>query len=223
MLGNRQRVFSRASILSFEFFLSGLKGFPNLVFNLEDVRSIVVRHARRFHPRRQGHAKLSDRGGGVGAGGSTRRRCPGGRQRGRRLGDEAGSRNGRDARAPLRTMGNGVHASTAGSGAAIFWQPTGMAQGNYTISASFTQTEPSGHANAYGLFFGGSDLSGPNQRYSYFVLRQGGEFLVKKRMGAETPTLVGWTAHDAISDLDDQGRSSNTLAVEVGSSRCAFW
>ena len=122
----------------------------------------------------------------------------------------------------FRTMGDGVHAATAGRGAAIFWQPTSMAKGDYTISASFTQTEPSGHPNAYGLFFGGSDLSGPNQHYSYFVIRQGGQFLVKQRMGNETPTVVDWTTHDAINDLDDQGRSTNTLVVEVGSSQVRF-
>ena len=119
-------------------------------------------------------------------------------------------------------MGDGVHASTAGRGAAIFWQPNSMAKADYTISATFAQTEPSGHPNAYGLFFGGSDLAGANQRYSYFVIRQGGEFLVKKRMGDETPTVVDWTAHDAINDLDDQGRSKNTLSVEVGSSQVRF-
>ena len=81
---------------------------------------------------------------------------------------------------------------------------------------------PSGHPNAYGLFFGGSDLAGANQRYSYFVIRQGGEFLVKKRMGDETPTVIDWTAHDAINDLDDQGRSRNTLSIEVGSSQVRF-
>ncbi len=131
---------------------------------------------------------------------------------------------GTDATSVLhfRTMGEGVHASTAGRGAAIFWQPNSMAKGDYTISASFTQTEPSGHPNAQGLFLGGSDLSGSNQRYSYFVIRQGGEFLVKKRMGNDTPTLVDWTAHDAINDLDDQGRSTNTLAVEVGNSQVRF-
>ena len=131
---------------------------------------------------------------------------------------------GTDATSVLhfRTMGDGVHASTAGRGAAIFWQPTSMAKGDYTISASFTQTEPSGHPNAYGLFFGGADLSGPNQHYSYFVIRQGGQFLVKQRMGNETPTVVDWTAHDAINDLDDQGRSTNTLVVEVGSAQVRF-
>ena len=131
---------------------------------------------------------------------------------------------GTDATSVLhfRTMGTGLHASTAGRGAAIFWQPSSMAKGNYTISASFTQTEPSGHPNAYGLFFGGSDLSEANQRYSYFVIRQGGEFLVTKRMGDETSAVVDWTAHDAINDLDDQGGSSNTLAVEIGSSQVRF-
>ena len=131
---------------------------------------------------------------------------------------------GTDATSVLhfRTMGDGVHASTAGRGAAIFWQPNSMAKGDYTISAMFAQTEPSGHPNAYGLVFGGSNLSGANQQYSYFVIRQGGEFLIKKRMGDETPTIVDWTAHEAINDLDDEGRSRNTLAVEVGSSQVRF-
>ena len=122
----------------------------------------------------------------------------------------------------FRTMGDGVHASTAGRGGAIFWQPNSTATGNFTISASFTQTEPSGHPNAYGLFWGGSDLSGPNQQYSYFVIRQGGMCHIKRRMGSETPTVVDWTAASAINDLDADGRSTNTLTVEVGSSQVRF-
>ena len=131
---------------------------------------------------------------------------------------------GSDANAVLhfRTMGSGVHASTAGAGGAIFWQPSSMAKGNYTISASFTQTEASGHPNAYGLFFGGSDLSGANQRYSYFVIRQGGQYLIKKRMGSDTPDVVNWTPHDAINDLDADGRATNVLSVEAGGSQVRF-
>ena len=120
------------------------------------------------------------------------------------------------------TMGSGVHATTASAGAAIFWQPSSMTKGSYTISASFTQAEPSNHPNAYGLFFGGSDLAGANQRYSYFVIRQDGQFLIKKRMGSETPTVLDWTRHDAINELDAEGKSTNTLAVEVGSSQVRF-
>ena len=120
------------------------------------------------------------------------------------------------------TMGSGVHATTASAGAAIFWQPSSMTKGSYTISASFTQAEASNHPNAYGLFFGGSDLAGATQRYSYFVIRQDGQFLIKKRMGSETPTVVDWTGHDAINELDAEGKSTNTLAVEVGSSQVRF-
>ncbi len=120
------------------------------------------------------------------------------------------------------TMGSGVHATTASAGAAIFWQPSSMTKGSYTISASFTQAEASNHPNAYGLFFGGSDLAGANQRYSYFVIRQDGQFLIKKRMGSETPTVLDWTRHDAINELDAEGTSTNTLAVEVGSSQVRF-
>lgn len=119
-------------------------------------------------------------------------------------------------------MGTGVHANTGGAGGAIFWQPSSMGKGTYSISASFTQAEPSNHPNAYGLFFGGSDLAGAGQQYSYFVIREGGQFLIRKRMGGETPDVVSWTGHDAINELDAQGRATNTLTVEVGSAQVRF-
>ena len=119
-------------------------------------------------------------------------------------------------------MGGGVHAQTAGRGAAIFWQPGSTADGNYTISAAFTQMEASSHPNAYGLFLGGASLSGEGQRYSYFVIREDGQFLIKKRMGAETPDVVSWTPHAAINQLNAQGSSKNVLSVEVGASQVRF-
>ncbi len=132
--------------------------------------------------------------------------------------------NGTDVDSVLhfRTMGGGVHATTAGRGGATFWQPNSMAKGDFTISANFIQTEPSGHPNAYGIFWGGSDLDGPNQQYSYFVIRQGGMCSIIKRMGSETMRVVDWTAVPAINDLDGDGRSTNKLAVEVGSSQVRF-
>ena len=119
-------------------------------------------------------------------------------------------------------MGDGVHATTSGRGGAIFWRPSNTHSGNYTISVSFTQMEPSSHPNAYGLFFGGSNLSANNQRYSYFVIREDGQYLIKKRMGSETPEVVSWTPHSAINELDAQGRSTNVLSVEVGRSQVRF-
>ena len=119
------------------------------------------------------------------------------------------------------TMGTGVHATT-GRGAAIFWQPNSMAKETYSISASFTQAEPSNHPNAYGLFFGGADLAGPNQRYSYFVIRENGQFLIRKRMGGDLSDMVSWTGHDAVNELNAQGRATNALAVEVGNDQVRF-
>ena len=119
-------------------------------------------------------------------------------------------------------MGSGVHVTTTGVGFAIFWQPESTAEGNFSISATFTQMERSGHANAYGLFWGGSDLQGPNQQYSYFMLRQGGEFLIRKRMGEDLPILVEWTANDAINDLNDRGSSTNSLTVEADDETVRF-
>ena len=120
------------------------------------------------------------------------------------------------------TMGSGVHVTTTGAGFAIFWQPDSMAEGDFTISASFTQMEPSGHPNAYGLFLGGADLAGDGQQYTYFMLRQGGEFLIRKRMGEDLPILVEWTANDAINDLNDRGSSNNTLSVEAAGDMVRF-
>ena len=122
----------------------------------------------------------------------------------------------------FRTMGEGLHATTAGSGAAIFWRANDTQSGNFSVSATFTQTEPSSHPNAYGLFWGGSNLSGENQQYSYFVIRENGQYLLRKRMGGETPDVVAWTAHDAIKALDSDGRSTNSLTVEVGANEIRF-
>jgi len=122
----------------------------------------------------------------------------------------------------FRTMAEGIHASTAGNGAATFWRPADTHNGDYAISATFTQTAPSSHPNAYGLFFGGSDLSGTNQRYTYFVIRENGQYLLRKRMGDETSDATPWAAHDAIKTLDADGHSTNSLTVEVGASQVRF-
>ena len=122
----------------------------------------------------------------------------------------------------FETMGTGVHVTTEGPGFAIFWQPDSTAEGDFTMSATFTQMETAGHPNAYGLFLGGDDLAGDGQRYTYFMLQQGGMYLIKKRMGEDLPTLVDWTANGAVNDLDDQGSSTNTLSVEAAGDTVRF-
>ena len=84
----------------------------------------------------------------------------------------------------FRSMGSGFHVTTGPH--AIFWNPSNTGSGTYTLSASFTQTQPSSHPNSFGLFFGGQGLDGDGQRYTYFLIREDGQFLIKKRMGGDT-------------------------------------
>ncbi len=46
---------------------------------------------------------------------------------------------------------------------------------------------------AYGLFVGGQDLEGDDQKYLYFLIRRSGEFLIKTRAGDETSVVHPWT------------------------------
>src|SRR2546421_10490920 len=78
-------------------------------------------------------------------------------------------------------MGNVLHAINPQ--AAVYWNPANTASGTYTLKGTFTLMKPSGHTNYYGLVFGGSDLEGAAQKYTYFMVAQDGTWLLKKRDG----------------------------------------
>jgi len=120
----------------------------------------------------------------------------------------------------FRPMRSGVHVTTGPH--AIFWRPTDTASGMYAVQATFTQTTPSSHPNAFGVFFGGQDLAGDGQRYTYFLIREGGQFLVKQRQGAETTEVTsGWASHAAVNALED-GQMTNTLEAQVAVNHVRF-
>jgi hypothetical protein len=105
------------------------------------------------------------------------------------------------------------HALTFATGpAGIFYKPDMKASGNYELSAAFSQLKTSEHAEGYGLFIGGTDLDKDTQRYTYFLVRQDGKFLIKSRDGAATKTIADWT--DAPVMKEPKGvKTSNTLAI----------
>jgi hypothetical protein len=107
-----------------------------------------------------------------------------------------------------------VHLILGPSG--IFYRPEDAVTGSYTASATFTQNRPPQHPESYGLFIGGRDLEGAGQDYLYFLVRGDGRYLVKHRGGAETHTLIDWTAHPAVRPADAEGKATNTLAVQAG-------
>lgn len=118
-------------------------------------------------------------------------------------------------------MGGGFHAINPT--AAVYWNPANTASGNYTLKASFKLMKPSGHSNYYGLVFGGSNLEGPTQAYTYFVVSQTGEWLIKKRDGdTVTAPVAPKTANDAVKKPGEDGTSVNALEVRVGADKVDF-
>lgn len=121
-------------------------------------------------------------------------------------------------------MTPGWHVTTGPS--AIMYNPSMTATGEYRIESESFLFDPGTRNEAYGFFFGGRNLDGAEQAYSYFLIRRTGEYLVKRRSGSETADVVGWTAHPAILKYDDRGdgaTAKNVLAVEVGAGQVRFF
>jgi hypothetical protein len=120
----------------------------------------------------------------------------------------------------MMPMAGGVHFMTGPAG--IYYKPVDNPSGAYETRATFTQMEPAAHPEAYGLIIGGSDLEGAGQKYTYFLIRQDGKFMIKRRAGATTPTVSDWTDSAAIKKPDGSGKMTNTLAIEVGTEKVRF-
>jgi len=118
------------------------------------------------------------------------------------------------------TSGSGFHATNPQ--AAIYWNPSNVANGTYTLKGSFTLMKPSSHPNYYGLIFGGSDLDGANQKYIYFVVAQNGTWLIKNRDGQSTGNVAPKTPSDAVKKPDAGGQSTNELEVRVGADKIDY-
>lgn len=122
----------------------------------------------------------------------------------------------------LVTMPPGMHVTTGP--AMIAYHPDSTATGSYTLESEVFLFDPDGRREGFGFFVGGADLAGADQSYTYFLLRQGGEFLVKVREGSETRVVQDWTGHDAIrSWTEGEGATAqNVLALRVGEAGVAF-
>jgi hypothetical protein len=118
------------------------------------------------------------------------------------------------------TAGSGFHAINPT--AAVYWNPANTATGTYTLKGTFVLQKPSGHANYYGLVFGGGDLEGPQQSYTYFLVAQNGTWLIKRREGEMTTNVVARTPNDAVQKPGADGKSTNALEVRVGADKVDF-
>lgn len=126
--------------------------------------------------------------------------------------------------ADFQVMAPGWHVKTGRSGAGIYWMADMGEDGEYRARARYHLFSPASHSEAFGLFIGGDDLDEADQEYLYFLVRQTGEYLIKRRDGSETSSVVGWTPHDAIpvAPAGEQGPTRYDLTVDVGSEDVRF-
>ena len=116
-------------------------------------------------------------------------------------------------KAKVVAMGQGLHITT-GPAIVLYRADTGGSGAFHTL-ARFTQTKPSEHPEGYGLIFGGRDLEGAAQRYFYFLVRQDGSYLIKRRDGGKTSDISkGWVTHQAVAKPDAKGAATNLLEVD---------
>src|SRR5881397_3874204 len=127
------------------------------------------------------------------------------------------------ADANIVTMGDGLHV-TLGP-AVVLWRASDEASGgNYHVVATFTQTRNPRHPEAYGLFIGGRHLADAQNRYTYFLVRGDGKFLVKRRVAGDSTAEVtqGWTESDAVVKADSAGQATNELSILVRGGKVTF-
>jgi hypothetical protein len=124
----------------------------------------------------------------------------------------------------FQVMEPGWHVTTGRAGSGIYWQPGMTATGAFTASTKIHLFSPAEHAEAFGIFLGGRDLGEENQEYLYFLVRQTGQYLIKRRAGNDTENVVGWTAHEAIPETPAgaEGSTEYDLSVDVGEDQVAF-
>ncbi len=117
-------------------------------------------------------------------------------------------------------MGPGMHVTTGP--AAIFYNPSDVAEGNYTVHATFTQEKAPMHPEAYGVFIGGSNLPDSTQSYLYFIVRGNGMYMINHRAGKAVHKIVEWTPNDAVHQQDAEGKATNTVAIKVSTDSVGF-
>lgn len=113
------------------------------------------------------------------------------------------------------------NALTFTTGPAGIYYNGDKAEKDFDYTATFSQLKPTAMAEAYGLFIAGADLDKDSGRYTYFLIRQDGKYLIKTRDGAATKTIVDWT--DAPSMREPKGvKTSNTLEIRATANSVQF-
>ncbi len=133
--------------------------------------------------------------------------------------------HGADDGLSFEAMEPGWHITTGPSG--IFYRHEFRAEGTYVLEAEIRLFDPGARRESFGLFFGGSTLHDPEeQRYTYFITRRDGHYMIRNREGTGVSDVQGWTEHEAIPTWDGRPEGADAvpylLRVEVGADEVVF-
>jgi hypothetical protein len=129
--------------------------------------------------------------------------------------------------AKLAPAGKGLQVTTGP--AVTYWNPANKAAGNYTVKATFTESNYMGlndHPHPYGIVIAGNDLGTPNQSYLYCAAYGNGNFIVRGfgpepfQMGGRRPQ-----PHEAVHKAEGKGSSVTqeiALSVKGDTVECAI-
>jgi mono/diheme cytochrome c family protein len=99
--------------------------------------------------------------------------------------------------------------------AGTFYRRDWTKSGDYQFSARLTQTKAPTHPISYGLMIGGNNIESPNLTYTYFLVRNQGDYYIANWEGAKPQSVVDWKLHPAIVKQGADGRQTNTLGIQV--------
>jgi opacity protein-like surface antigen len=156
------------------------------------------------------HAQDADRsvaGGGIKAPGWQGKIDPGAAKQGKTVNDSKFVQEG------------GALRLTIGP-AAIYWNPTHTAKGDFTAKATFTESKvTANHPHPYGVFIGGSNLDSDQQTFMYCVAYGDGSFLVRQFNGTNVTTVAKRQPHDAVHKAGGDGSVTNEVGWRVKGGR----
>jgi hypothetical protein len=100
--------------------------------------------------------------------------------------------------------------------ATILYRRADRVDGPFHTLATFHQMKKMKHPEGYGLFIGGQSLAGSGQRYTYFLVRGDGKFIIKHRDGEKlSEHTKGWQSSPAVKKTDSKGSATNLLEIDA--------
>ena len=103
--------------------------------------------------------------------------------------------------------------------AVTYWNPANKAKGNYTVKATFNESDYMGlndHPHPYGIVIAGNDMGTENQSYLYCAAYGNGQFIVRGMGPAPFQVNGRGEANEAVNKAAGKGSPvSQEIAVSV--------